>query len=230
MTAEHRRPLVAFLVLSALCLVVAAAGLRGPAAGVPGLPTGPMSFAGDAPVHRDGAILVGRTSAAIPMRRDTHRVVPTAVALPAALPATAVMPPPEAAPPPQRHERAHSSAGRPAARSTGSAPNRPHRPVTAPAPPGPPAGRGPAHVGHPPGHGPRPAPGGHPPAASRTAAPSRHDQGVHNGWGRAPARAHGPARGHAHGPGHGPGHGPAHGHGHGAGHGHGHGPGHAHGR
>lgn len=87
MTAEHKLPLIAFLALSALCLLVAAAGLGGPASRLPGLPAGPASLvAGAPPAHLVGAILVGRTSAALPLGND-HPVVPSSVALPASAPA-----------------------------------------------------------------------------------------------------------------------------------------------
>jgi len=116
MTAEHRLPLVAFLALSALCLLVAAAGLRGAATPLPGVAGGAATLLADgAPLHVGGEVLVGRTSAAVPVGNDDP-VVPTSVALPAAAPAgdTAAAPAPVARDRPvlhRPHHRAHHRSG-----------------------------------------------------------------------------------------------------------------------
>jgi hypothetical protein len=99
MSAEHRGPLVAFLVLSTLCLVVAAAGLRQVATQLPALNGGEATLlAGGTPEHLAGKVLVGRTSAGIPLGND-RPVVPATVALPAAAPAVDAAPAPTAAAP-----------------------------------------------------------------------------------------------------------------------------------
>lgn len=93
MTAEHKLPLVAFLALSALCLLVAAVGLSGPASRLPGVPAGPASLlAGAPPAHLVGDVLVGRTSTPVPLGND-HPVVPSSVALPVTAPAGVLVEP-----------------------------------------------------------------------------------------------------------------------------------------
>ena len=86
MSSEHRWPLGAFLLLSALCLAVAVAGLGATAARLHGMPGSPATLlASGSPAHLQGRVLVGRTSAAIPVGTD-RPVVPPTVALAASAP------------------------------------------------------------------------------------------------------------------------------------------------
>ena len=188
MTAEHRLPLITFLVLSGLCLLVAAAGLSGPAAHVPGLPGGSATLlASGAPEHLLGDVLVALGSAPVQVGND-HPVVPTSVALAAAAPAGSDAAAPTSAAPPvtaaharpaaqQRHlqgDRRVNQASHQPVRHVRQHVRQQHVPPAAPV-----ARPGAAHGSHPAvGHG--QAHSGHHPHARRTHR--SHHPGKHHGW------------------------------------------------
>lgn len=213
MVAEHRLPLLAFLVLSGLCLVVAAAGLIAPATVVPGVPH--VSVLADAPDHVPGEVLQGRTSVPVPgPGRD--QIVPAgvlgdggsaapevSVAEPAVYTAPATTRPaarPAAASTTRhirqnttRHHRARHAVTRTVSAPTTSTYAKPPGRGSAP----PPASRGRGKGGH-------AAPPGRPRATSASTGHRTGHQPRHRGWTAVrihPHSQHGHHRGHVNQPG-----------------------------